>query len=362
VILKRRPVLNFAEILLKWNKEKNRRQMPWKGEKDPYKIWLSEIILQQTRVEQGLNYYQKFISSFPNVHSLANASQKKVYKLWEGLGYYSRCANLMETAKHISKNLKGSFPNEYEEIKKLKGVGPYTAAAIASFAFNKAHAVLDGNVFRVLSRIYSIEEPIDSTEGKKLFFELANELLDRKNPGSYNQAIMDFGATICKPIPECQYCPFKKYCKAFLSKRVLSFPVKIKKVAVQKRFFNYVIIEYNGRFAIRQRTEKDIWRNLFEFLLIESQRELNKEAILKNIKAMDGFRKVKFETQSISEKFSQRLSHQLIQGKFIYLKFWEKPKVSNVLWVRKNEIKKYAFSKFINQYLLKQSETSKDDL
>lgn len=353
--LKRKPVLNFATTLIKWNREKNKRQMPWKGEKDPYKIWLSEIILQQTRVEQGLNYYKKFVSSFPNVHSLANAPQKKVYKLWEGLGYYSRCTNLVETAKHISKNLEGHFPDEYEEIKKLKGIGPYTAAAIASFAFNKPYAVLDGNVFRVLSRIYGIEKPIDTTKGKQLFFQLANELLDKKNPGTYNQAIMDFGATICKPVPECDHCPFKRCCKAFLSKRVLSLPIKIKKVTVQKRYFDYIIIEYNGRLAIRQRTEKDIWRNLFEFLLLESHRELDKEAILKKIKTMDGVMNIKFETQSVSAKFSQRLSHQFIEGKFICLKFSEKPKLSNVLWVRKNEIKKYAFPQFINQYLLKQA-------
>ena len=191
--------------------------MPWKGEKDPYKVWLSEIILQQTRVEQGLNYYKKFISAFPDIRRLANAAEGKIYKLWEGLGYYSRCINLIETAQYISHNLNGNFPNKYEEIRKLKGVGPYTAAAIASFAFNKPYAVVDGNVFRVLSRIYGIDKPIDSTEGKKIFAHLAHELLDKKSPGLYNQAIMDFGATVCKPTPVCQQCPFNKNCKAFLN-------------------------------------------------------------------------------------------------------------------------------------------------
>ena len=191
----------FSRILQKWNREKNTRQMPWKGEKDPYKIWLSEIILQQTRVEQGLNYYNNFIKTFPDVHKLAKAPEEKIFKLWEGLGYYTRCRNLIASARYISKELKGKFPDTYEEIKALKGVGPYTAAAISSFAFNLPHAVVDGNVFRVLARIFGISTPIDSTEGKKKFTELANKLLDKKQPGFYNQAIMDFGAVICKPAP-----------------------------------------------------------------------------------------------------------------------------------------------------------------
>jgi len=180
----------FASLLLKWNKEKNDRQMPWKGEKDPYKIWLSEIILQQTRVEQGLSYYNAFIKTFPDVHKLAKAPDAKVFKLWEGLGYYTRCRNLLITARFISKEKKGVFPDSYETIKELKGIGPYTAAAISSFAFNLPHAVVDGNVFRVLARVFGIATPTDTTEGKKMFTALAEELLDRKQPGLYNQAIM----------------------------------------------------------------------------------------------------------------------------------------------------------------------------
>ena len=172
----------FVPTLLRWNKEKNTRQMPWKGEKDPYKIWLSEIILQQTRVEQGLNYYNNFIKTFPDIHKLAKAADEKVFKLWEGLGYYTRCRNLLVTARYISKVLKGKFPDNYEDIRKLKGVGPYTAAAISSFAFNLPYAVVDGNVFRVLARIYGITIPIDSTDGKKYFATLAENLLDKKQP------------------------------------------------------------------------------------------------------------------------------------------------------------------------------------
>ena len=194
-----------------WNRHQNKRKMPWKGEKDPYKIWLSEIILQQTRVEQGLKYYEKFISTFSDIHKLAAAKDEKIYKLWEGLGYYSRCKNLIETARFISKKLNGKFPDAFEDILSLKGVGNYTASAIASFAYNQPYAVVDGNVFRVLSRFFGIKKPIDSTEGKKLFSGLAFELLDKKRPGIYNQALMDFGAVICKPYPLCNSCVLKDH-------------------------------------------------------------------------------------------------------------------------------------------------------
>jgi A/G-specific adenine glycosylase len=227
--LKKVESARFSETLLKWNREKNNRLMPWKGEKDPYKIWLSEIILQQTRVEQGLKYYEKFVTLFPSVHQLAKTPEQQVYKCWEGLGYYTRCKNLIETARYVSKELKGNFPSNYGEIKKLKGIGPYTAAAIASFAFNEKCAVIDGNVFRVLARVFGVGQPIDSSEGKKIFSHLAHKLLDEKKPAIYNQAIMDFGALICKPVPLCNHCPFNKNCNAFLSKKISSLPVKTKK-------------------------------------------------------------------------------------------------------------------------------------
>lgn len=204
--------------------------MPWKGEKDPYKIWLSEIILQQTRVEQGLSYYNNFIKTFPDIQQLAKAKDEKIFKLWEGLGYYTRCRNLIASARFVAKEKKGKFPDSYEEIKALKGVGPYTAAAISSFAFNLPHAVVDGNVFRVLARVFGIDKPTDTTEGKKYFTQLAEELLDKKRPGLYNQAIMDFGAMICKPAsPLCATCCFKKHCIAFQRDRINELPVKEKK-------------------------------------------------------------------------------------------------------------------------------------
>lgn len=360
VPVKKKIALPFSEILLKWDKESNKRQMPWKGEKDPYKIWLSEIILQQTRVNQGLKYYEKFISAFPDVHKLAKAPAKEVYKLWEGLGYYTRCNNLIKTARYISRDLKGRFPNNYEEIKKLKGIGPYTASAIASFAFNEPCAVLDGNVFRVLSRIFDIRNPIDSTSGKTFFHRLANKLLDKKRPGLYNQAIMDFGAGICKPVPVCEQCPFNMECQAFVNSRIFSLPVKAKKIAIKKRWLNYTLLEYQGRLAIRQRIEKDIWHNLFEFLLIESGKELEVKELLREMKKKKWLVHNKFRIKSFSPVYKQQLSHQLIKGRFANVEVRQKPELSNILWVRKAEITNYPFPKFINQYLLNENVTVKN--
>jgi len=344
----------FSPILLKWNKEKNDRQMPWKGEKDPYKIWLSEVILQQTRVEQGLKYYEKFITAFPDVHQLANAHERSIYKCWEGLGYYTRCKNLIVTAQNVSKNLKGRFPDNYDEIKKLKGIGPYTAAAIASFAFNEQRAVVDGNVFRVLARIFGIEEPIDSTKGKKAFNALADKLLDKKNPALYNQAIMDFGAVVCKPVPICEQCPFKQKCEAFLNDKIFSLPVKGKKVLIKKRWFNYVLLEYKEKFAVRQRHAKDIWHNLFEFLLVESGKEFDEKEIVKEAKKKKWIGANSYEIEYVSPVCKQQLSHQLIKGRFTKLKLHRKPELPpDILWIRKKELKKYAFPMFINQHLRK---------
>jgi len=344
----------FSPILLKWNKEKNDRQMPWKGEKDPYKIWLSEVILQQTRVEQGLKYYEKFITAFPDVHQLANAHERSIYKCWEGLGYYTRCKNLIVTAQNVSKNLKGRFPDNYDEIKKLKGIGPYTAAAIASFAFNEQRAVVDGNVFRVLARIFGIEEPIDSTKGKKAFNALADKLLDKKNPALYNQAIMDFGAVVCKPVPICEQCPFKQKCEAFLNDKIFSLPVKGKKVLIKRRWFNYVLLEYKEKFAVRQRHAKDIWHNLFEFLLVESGKEFDEKEIVKEAKKKKWIGANSYEIEYVSPVCKQQLSHQLIKGRFTKLKLHRKPELPpDILWIRKKELKKYAFPMFINQHLRK---------
>lgn len=342
----------FTRSLLKWNKEQNKRQMPWKGEKDPYKIWLSEIMLQQTRVEQGLNYYQNFIKAFPGIHKLAKAPEQKVFKLWEGLGYYTRCKNLIATARYISKERKGKFPDSYDEIKNLKGVGPYTASAIASFAFDLPYAVVDGNVFRVLARVFGKNIPVDSTEGKKYFTEVANELLDEKQPGIYNQAIMDFGAVICKPVPLCSKCVFKKDCAAFLNDKIYELPVKEKKITIRKRWFYYLLLEYKKEVLIHQRTEKDIWQQLYEFPLIESQKEILQQKILSVATAKEFLKKNDYELISISSLFKQQLSHQLIAGQFIKIKLKRKYNLKgNWFWMEKNKLSKYPFPQFINQYL-----------
>ncbi|MCW3092026.1 MAG: A/G-specific DNA-adenine glycosylase, partial [Ferruginibacter sp.] len=260
----------FVKNLIKWNQNENTRDMPWKGEKDPYKIWLSEIILQQTRVIQGLDYYHRFVNSFPTIEDLAAASDNKVFKLWEGLGYYTRCKNLIATAKYVSDQLHGKFPEEYEQILALKGIGPYTAAAISSFAFNLPYAVVDGNVFRVLSRYFGIATPTDSKEGIKLFNELANKLLDTKNPGTYNQSLMDFGAVICKPqLPLCAGCILKRRCVAFLQGSVHQLPVKEKSIVKKTRWFYYLVINYKDYLYVQKRSAGDIWENLYEFILIE---------------------------------------------------------------------------------------------
>ena len=270
----------FSTILLKWNRETNSRQMPWKGEKDPYRIWLSEIILQQTRVEQGLDYYNNFTRVYSDIHKLAAAPDDQVFKLWEGLGYYTRCRNLIHTARYISKELDGKFPDNYVDIKALKGIGPYTAAAISSFAFNLPHAVVDGNVFRVLARIFNIKIPVDTTQGKKFFSELAEKLLDRNEPAQYNQAIMDFGAIICKPVnPACEQCVFNKECYAFQNGVVDQLPVKEKKIRIKTRWFYYLVLEHKNKLYIRQRQGKDIWQQLFEFPLLESDLELDENRI-----------------------------------------------------------------------------------
>jgi A/G-specific adenine glycosylase len=339
----------FSSGLLEWNQTENKREMPWKGEKDPYKIWISEIILQQTRVEQGLKYYQNFISNFPDVRSLAEAPDEKIFKLWEGLGYYSRCRNLIHTARLIHHELNGKFPVEYEDIIRLKGVGDYTAAAIASFAYNLPHAVLDGNVFRVLSRIFGIETPVDSSKGKKIFAQLANSLLPTGMAGEYNQALMDFGAIICKPSPDCDRCFFTQYCSAFLTNRQDSLPVKEKRITVRERWFTYFMIIANDQVAIRQRTGRDIWQHLYEFLLIEKSAPVKKEIIFNELTAQSGLCNFKI-IHSLEGR--QKLTHQLIHFNLYCIQLDEVKPLQGFEWIDHNYVHEYAFPKTLQQFLL----------
>lgn len=342
----------FCENLLLWNSEENKRAMPWKGEKDPYKIWISEIILQQTRVQQGLRYYEHFIEKFPDIISLANASEKEVYKLWEGLGYYSRCKNLILTAKFIQENLNGRFPEKYENILSLKGIGNYTASAIASFAFNQPYAVLDGNVFRVLSRFFGEEIPVNTTAGKKFFTSLSQSLLDKKDPGKYNQAIMDFGAVICKPtLPLCLDCPLQRKCIAYRNNTVHLLPVNNSVNKQKIRFFNYLIVEYNEKIYVKKRIEKDIWQNLYEFILIESKTWLTKNDLIKNEEFLSVLSQYDFVIKDISKKISQKLTHQLITGQFIHIEIRKPLSVRTHIALSREQLNSLPFPKFIASYL-----------
>ena len=266
---------HFSNKLIAWYLE-NKRSMPWRTTTDPYRIWLSEIILQQTRVEQGLPYYLKFIKTFPNVHALAKAEEELVLKLWQGLGYYSRARNLHACAKYIVTELDGKFPETYASLLKLKGVGDYTASAIGSISFNLPTAVVDGNVYRVLSRIYGIKTPINSSAGTKEFKALAQELIDPQRPADFNQAIMEYGAIQCKPKnPNCLHCIFNNHCVALQKNSIQELPVKINKTKIRKRYFHYLVLRSpQGSTVLKQRTQKGIWQGLYEFPLIAFDNEV----------------------------------------------------------------------------------------
>ncbi|MGE0017932.1 MAG: A/G-specific adenine glycosylase [Bacteroides sp.] len=305
----------FARLLIEWYHE-HKRDLPWRNTNDPYLIWISEIILQQTRVAQGYAYYQRFIERFPNLESLAASEENEVLKYWQGLGYYSRARNLHQAA--ISVN--GVFPVKYEDILKLKGVGTYTAAAICSFAYNQPHAVVDGNVYRVLSRFFGINEPIDSGKGKKIFASLAHDLLDKVQPALYNQAIMDFGALQCTPLsPDCTVCPFKNRCFAFNHNMVSSLPIKQNKTKTSERFFYYLLIRDNGNIYLNKRTENDIWKNLYELPLIESNTALAVDDFIRKQEFASIFKENSVVNVRLLNKTKHVLSHRIIYADFYEL-------------------------------------------
>ncbi len=346
----------FQQQLLHWHHTKNNRQLPWKEEKDVYRIWLSEIILQQTRAEQGMKYYERFIKKYPTIQKLAKAPLEEVYKLWEGLGYYNRCGNLHATAQKIAIDLKGNFPDTYESILELKGVGPYTAAAISSFGFGLPYAVVDGNVFRVLSRYFGIDAAVDSTNGKKIFQQLAQDCLNIKEPAAYNQAIMDFGATVCKPdIPECNNCVMQKNCVAIKTNTVADLPVKEKKIKQRNRWFLFYILEQNGKFAVQKRTEKDVWANLYEFPNAEYDSEKKwKQAAKKDAVQWLTERKINpiYKVIMVTKPVKQQLSHQTIYATAILIKVNAvNKKTGNFTWKSVKELKQLTFSKILNDFL-----------
>ncbi len=340
---------NISKTLTGWYLE-NKRELPWRDISDPYRIWISEIILQQTRVNQGISYYLRFIERFPDVNSLAVAEEDEVLKYWQGLGYYSRARNLHKTAQIIAEKYSGNFPKIHSEILQLKGIGEYTAAAISSFAYNQPYAVVDGNVYRVLSRIFGIETPIDSTSGKKEFAQLAENLLDKKKPGLHNQAIMEFGALQCVPVqPSCGICPLQAVCKAFNLNIVDKLPIKASKTKVRERFFNYFYIQYQDKIFIQKRTEKDIWQNLFELPLVESDRlfeatEIAQIELFSNIPDI--------EIDSTSSTFKHILSHQRIFARFFTVKISEKNIVlNNLIEIKKDEIDNFAVSRLTSLFI-----------
>lgn len=326
------------------------RSLPWREINDPYKIWLSEIILQQTRVDQGLPYYLKFVDIFPTVIDLANAEEDAILKLWQGLGYYLRARNLHTTAKIIRDEYNGIFPTKYDDILALKGVGEYTAAAITSFAYNLPYSVVDGNVYRVLSRIYDIDTPIDSTEGKKLFKELAQELLVKDQPGLFNQAIMEFGSQQCCPTsPNCDICPVRLECLSYQNETIKERPVKYKKTKVQNRYLYYFVYHTDEYLIVKKRNNKDIWQGLYDFPLIEKGKEANEVSITKEFKiANNNILKI--------TKFKHILSHQRIHATFILVNFipekdqWE----SDWELISYDNLKTFPLSRLIDKYLKKE--------
>ncbi|MFD2916723.1 A/G-specific adenine glycosylase [Psychroserpens luteus] len=310
--------MNFTKILTHWYSV-NKRDLPWRQTKNPYHIWLSEIIMQQTQIKQGLPYYEAFVTNFPTVFDLANANEQDVLKLWQGLGYYSRARNLHASAKYICSELDGVFPTTYLELLKLKGVGDYTASAISSICFDELHAVVDGNVYRVLSRFFGISTPINSTQGIKEFKLLATKLLNNKNPGDYNQAVMEFGATQCKPKnPYCIVCPLENSCVALQQGTVSDLPVKLKKTKVTKKHFNFlVLISEDKKTVFEQRTTKGIWQNLYQFPLIESDKEINSEVFKSHPLVNDYFKTIDFSFSVFNpEPIIHKLSHQHLHTKF----------------------------------------------
>lgn len=337
---------SFSSTLLSWYGQ-HKRDLPWRNTRDPYLIWLSEIILQQTRVAQGVNYYLRFAGSFPSPRALAEAAEDDVLKLWQGLGYYSRARNLHAAAK----SMNGVFPSTYEGVRALKGVGDYTAAAICSIAYNMPYAVLDGNVYRVLSRVYGIAAPIDSASGKKEFSALAQKLLDKNRPGDYNQAIMDFGATVCTPqSPACLTCPLVEVCKARLENRVERLPVKGQKTKVSARYFHYIYVEQGGDTWLHKRGAGDVWQNLYEPVLLETPEPLA------DISQLPGYKKLfsRRAASLLAGPVKHVLSHRIIYADAYRVKLPPAfPVPPEFIRVPQDGVKKYAVSRLVQKLLEK---------
>jgi A/G-specific adenine glycosylase len=345
--------MELSQILMDWYRN-NQRDLPWRRTNDPYAIWLSEVILQQTRVEQGMPYWLRFMENFPTVTDLANADEREVLRLWQGLGYYSRARNLHAAAKVVRDEYNGNFPNQYEQIRALKGIGDYTAAAISSFAFNLPHAVVDGNVYRFLSRIFAINTPIDSNNGKKEFFVLANELLDKSNPGTFNQSLMEFGAMQCKPSnPDCSVCPFNQYCQSFATNTVSEYPVKSKKTKTRNRYFDFIILSDEKNTILQKREGKDIWQGLYQFPLIESATKNKNKLDLSKSEVANYLNTNSHKMVKSSAIVKHVLSHQVIFAKFwwINMESVSTAKDANMIKVPWSQLGDYGMPQLIVKYL-----------
>ena len=344
----------IQEILARWF-EKNKRELPWRDNPSPYYVWLSEVILQQTRVSQGLDYFNRFVERWPTLADLAEASEEEVLKMWQGLGYYSRARNLHHCAMQVVEEYGGAFPKKLDDLKKLQGIGSYTAAAIASIAFDQPNAVVDGNVYRVLARLFDLETPINSNEGLKEFAELAESLLDRKHPGRHNQAMMEFGALHCVPKnPNCMFCPLQAHCLAFEHQTVTQRPVKLQKTKVRTRYLNYLVIrDKHHNICLRKRQDNDIWRNLYDFPCVESKDALSPEEIIAD-KAFLELVPQEFQISKVSSPFTHKLTHQTLIATFFEIKisdFLPSIQKNNILLVPENELGKYPIPKLIDNYL-----------
>lgn len=352
--------MSFTNELITWYR-KHKRDLPWRNISNPYHIWLSEIILQQTRVEQGLPYYLKFLAHFPTINSFANASEDQILHLWQGLGYYSRGRNMLKTAKHIQQNLNGVFPHQYQELIKLTGIGEYTAAAISSFSSNEAKAVVDGNVYRLLSRYFGIETPINSTIGKKQFQEVADQLLDIHNAGEHNQAMIEFGALQCKPkSPNCEQCPFLTSCFAYQNNKVQQLPVKLKTVKIKHRYFYYFMVTYKNQILIKRRDNSDIWAGLHDFPLVEFASETKIEEVLNQTQEQNWFQNT-FIVKSISPQIKHILTHQRLFAQFIHIEVTEPSKINLApsFWINIADTGNYGMPKLIFEFMNKFLDSSK---
>ena len=334
--------------------ETHQRELPWRSQPTPYYVWLSEVILQQTRVSQGLDYFNRFVERWPSLNNLAEASEEEVLKLWQGLGYYSRARNLHKCAQEVAQHYGGTLPADYKLLAKLPGIGPYTAAAIASIAYGLPHAVVDGNVYRVLSRLFDIDLPINNDEGVKAFASLADELLDRQHPGFHNQALMEFGALQCVPKnPNCSACPLLPHCLAFEHHTVEERPVKTQKTKVKTRFFNYLVIsDKENRFYLRKRQGNDIWKNLYDFPCVESKQPMKVEELVDCPEFNKYVQDKPFQISRVTPQYTHKLTHQTIIATFVEIKIFDFLPViqeNNILLVP--EIGNHPIPKLIDNYL-----------